>query len=102
MERSATLQENFHNILVEFTAGDPMREGVLWTKFIQVRDQQAIGAEGHTGESARGAPTAQEEPSGPAQSLQEKTHGRAPGPHAMRSLKTSAGSKRCTASRARR
>ena len=27
----ATLQENFAKILADFTAGDPMREGVLWT-----------------------------------------------------------------------
>jgi hypothetical protein len=27
----ATLQENFCTLLAEFTAGDPMREGVLWT-----------------------------------------------------------------------
>ena len=31
IESSATLQENFAKILAEFTAGDPMREGVLWT-----------------------------------------------------------------------
>jgi hypothetical protein len=31
IERSATLRENFETILAEFTAGDPMREGVLWT-----------------------------------------------------------------------
>ena len=27
----ATLEENFRKLLAEFTAGDPMREGVLWT-----------------------------------------------------------------------
>ena len=26
-----TLEENFLRLLAEFTAGDPMREGVLWT-----------------------------------------------------------------------
>ena len=26
-----TLDENLRNLLAEFTAGDPMREGVLWT-----------------------------------------------------------------------
>ena len=26
-----TLEDNFRKILAEFTAGDPMREGVLWT-----------------------------------------------------------------------
>lgn len=26
-----TLEENFHKLLAEFTASDPMREGVLWT-----------------------------------------------------------------------
>ncbi len=31
IESSATLQENFGKILAEFTAGDPMREGILWT-----------------------------------------------------------------------
>jgi len=30
-ERRATLEENFFTLLAEFTAGDPMREGVLWT-----------------------------------------------------------------------
>ena len=30
-ERAATLEENFLKLLAEFTAGDPMREGVLWT-----------------------------------------------------------------------
>ena len=29
--RVGTLEENFRKILAEFTAGDPMREGVLWT-----------------------------------------------------------------------
>ena len=27
----ATLDENFRALLAEFTAGDPMRQGVLWT-----------------------------------------------------------------------
>ena len=27
----ATLEKNFCGLLAEFTAGDPMREGVLWT-----------------------------------------------------------------------
>ena len=31
MERRPQLDENFRQILAEFTAGDPMREGVLWT-----------------------------------------------------------------------
>ena len=31
IERLPSLEENFHHILAEFTAGDPMREGVLWT-----------------------------------------------------------------------
>ena len=30
-EHAATLEENFLKLLAEFTAGDPMREGVLWT-----------------------------------------------------------------------
>jgi len=30
-EQVAQLEENFLKILAEFTAGDPMREGVLWT-----------------------------------------------------------------------
>jgi hypothetical protein len=30
-ERVATLEANFLSLLAEFTAGDPMREGVLWT-----------------------------------------------------------------------
>jgi hypothetical protein len=30
-EQKAKLEENFLTILAEFTAGDPMREGVLWT-----------------------------------------------------------------------
>ena len=31
IERNGTIEENFRKILAEFTAGDPMREGVLWT-----------------------------------------------------------------------
>jgi hypothetical protein len=31
IDRIATLEENFLSLLAEFTAGDPMREGVLWT-----------------------------------------------------------------------
>ena len=31
IERVAMLEENFLTLLAEFTAGDPMREGVLWT-----------------------------------------------------------------------
>ncbi len=31
MEPQAQLENNFVRILAEFTAGDPMREGVLWT-----------------------------------------------------------------------
>ena len=31
MERQPRLERNFLRILAEFTAGDPMREGVLWT-----------------------------------------------------------------------
>lgn len=31
IKRVGTIEENFHKILAEFTAGDPMREGVLWT-----------------------------------------------------------------------
>ena len=31
MDSVATLEENFCTLLGEFTAGDPMREGVLWT-----------------------------------------------------------------------
>ena len=30
-EQKPQLEDNFLNILAEFTAGDPMREGVLWT-----------------------------------------------------------------------
>ena len=31
MVHKPTLEENFLRLLAEFTAGDPMREGVLWT-----------------------------------------------------------------------
>ena len=31
MDSVATLDENFCVLLAEFTAGDPMRQGVLWT-----------------------------------------------------------------------
>lgn len=31
MERQPQLEDHFRQILAEFTAGDPMREGVLWT-----------------------------------------------------------------------
>ena len=31
MERQPRLEDHFQQILAEFTAGDPMREGVLWT-----------------------------------------------------------------------
>jgi hypothetical protein len=31
MERQPSLEEHFLRILAEFTAGDPMREQVLWT-----------------------------------------------------------------------
>ena len=31
MEQCPRLEENFQKLLAEFTAGDPMREGVLWT-----------------------------------------------------------------------
>ena len=31
IESVETIEENFRKILAEFTAGDPMREGVLWT-----------------------------------------------------------------------
>ena len=31
MDSVATLDENFRALLAEFTAGDPMRQGVLWT-----------------------------------------------------------------------
>ena len=30
-EQKPLLEENFLKLLAEFTAGDPMREGVLWT-----------------------------------------------------------------------
>jgi hypothetical protein len=32
-EREPLLEENFLKLLEQFTAGDPMREGVLWTNF---------------------------------------------------------------------
>ena len=31
IEERPTVEENFRTLLAEFTAGDPMREGVLWT-----------------------------------------------------------------------
>ena len=31
MDSVATLDQNFCTLLAEFTAGEPMREGVLWT-----------------------------------------------------------------------
>jgi hypothetical protein len=31
LEHGPRLEENFLRLLAEFTAGDPMREGVLWT-----------------------------------------------------------------------
>jgi hypothetical protein len=31
IEHQPTLEENFLKLLAEFTAGDPMREGILWT-----------------------------------------------------------------------
>jgi hypothetical protein len=31
MERKPMLEDNFLKLLSEFTAGDPMRDGVLWT-----------------------------------------------------------------------
>ena len=31
MDSVATLDQNFCTLLAEFTAGEPMRQGVLWT-----------------------------------------------------------------------
>ena len=42
MERQPPLEDNFLRILAEFTAGDPMREGVLLTNLSR-REISQIG-----------------------------------------------------------
>ena len=81
----AAWEENFDKILAEFTVGDPMREGVLWTNLCRPEISRRFALMGTLAvKSARCAQTAQEEPSGPAQSLQEKVYGYAPAPHHWR------------------
>lgn len=46
MDRVATLEENFCTLLAEFTAGDPMREGVLWTNLSRREISRRLGAMG--------------------------------------------------------
>lgn len=43
MERRTQLEVNFLRILAEFTAGDPMREGVLWTNLSRREISRRLG-----------------------------------------------------------
>ncbi len=45
-ERVAALEENFLKLLAEFTAGDPMREGVLWTNLSRRAISRRLAAMG--------------------------------------------------------
>lgn len=49
MQSSATLDENFPKILSEFTAGDPMREGVLWTNLSRREISRRLAEMGTSG-----------------------------------------------------
>jgi len=46
MHSVATLEENFCTLLAEFTAGDPMREGVLWTNLSRREISRRLAAMG--------------------------------------------------------
>lgn len=46
MHGAATLEENFCALLAEFTAGDPMREGVLWTNLSRREISRRLGVMG--------------------------------------------------------
>ena len=46
MDRVATLDENFRALLAEFTAGDPMRQGVLWTNLSRREISRRLGQMG--------------------------------------------------------
>ena len=46
MHSVATLEENFCTLLAEFTAGDPMREGVLWTNLSRREISRRLAALG--------------------------------------------------------
>jgi hypothetical protein len=45
-ERAITLEGNFLKLLAEFTAGDPMREGVLWTNLSRREISRRLAAMG--------------------------------------------------------
>jgi hypothetical protein len=46
MDSVATLDENFCTLLAEFTAGDPMRQGVLWTNLSRREISRRLAAMG--------------------------------------------------------
>jgi hypothetical protein len=46
MDRQPQLEKNFLQILAEFTAGDPMREGVLWTNLSRREMSRRLAALG--------------------------------------------------------
>jgi hypothetical protein len=46
MDSVATLDENFGVLLAEFTAGDPMRQGVLWTNLSRREISRRLGSMG--------------------------------------------------------
>jgi hypothetical protein len=46
IERLHFLEENFRQLLAEFTAGDPMREGVLWTNLSRREISRRLAAMG--------------------------------------------------------
>jgi hypothetical protein len=55
IDRIATLEENFLSLLAEFTAGDPMREGVLWTNLSGREISRRLAEMGTPRKSAYGA-----------------------------------------------
>ena len=46
LERRPPLDENFRQILAEFTAGEPMREGVLWTHLSRRASRRRLAERG--------------------------------------------------------
>lgn len=99
-ERQPRLEDHFQQILAEFTAGDPMREGVLWTNLSRREISRRLAEMGTPASRHTVRKRIKSRAWGNAACARRNRWGRIP--TAMRNSKTSPNSRRPTSLRATR